>query len=65
MRMLRAYSEALVEPTLSHMEEGLLTAPELVFVHLANALRVQQWDVIGTDKVPGVVASKGLFKGGK
>lgn len=62
MRKLRAYCEALIEPVWEHKEEGLVSPEQLVFVLLSAALMIHQLGVVGTDKLPGVSASRALFK---
>jgi hypothetical protein len=59
LRRLRAYTEALIEPTFEHVEEGYMTAEELVAIFTIAALFTQMLRVMGTMK--GAPAVNALF----
>lgn len=61
-RRLREYSQAVIEPTVEHAAEGLLTYPELVHVFAAAALYLQLHYVSGTEKVPAAPAAKVIYE---
>lgn len=52
IQKLQDYAQALVEPTVQHVEEGLLCYEELVAALSAAALFVHLKHIMGSDKVP-------------
>jgi len=62
LRDLRAYAQAVVEPTMAHANEGLLEYEELVAVLTTAALYVQLKYVMETDKVPMASKAKNLLE---
>lgn len=59
LRALRAYTEALLEPAFEHLDEGYMTAEELVHIFSVGALFTQMLKVMGTLK--GAPAMNALF----
>ena len=62
LRDLRAYSQAVVEPTLAHVTEGFLEYEELVGILVSAALFVQLKYVMQTDKMPAASRAKTLME---
>lgn len=62
LRELRAYAQAIVEPTLQHVGEGLLHPEELVATLVSAALFVHLKQVMGSDKVPMAPKTKTLME---
>jgi len=61
-RKLREYAQALVEASYEHVEEGVLTAQELVHVLAAGGLYVYIRFVGGGDKLPASLTSKEIYE---
>lgn len=58
---LRNYARSLIQPSLDHLEEELLTAEELVWVFSCAALWVHAYRILKTDKLPMVPSTKEFF----
>lgn len=62
LRKLRAYAQAVIEAPLEHVDEGLLTHEELVFVLTVGALFTHLRHVQDMDKLPFAGAARELYK---
>lgn len=59
---MRNYARALIQPALDHLEEGQITAEELVWVFSAAALWTHTFRILKTDKLPMIPSTKEFFE---
>lgn len=61
IRRLQAYTRALIQPALDQLEDGELTAEEMVYAFSCAALWFHAFRILKTDKLPMVPSTKDFF----